>query len=328
MRNLVLAVTICGLANVVFPGAAWGQGSSEGYPSKPVMVVIAYAAGGPIDREFRLYIPKLSGVMGQSIVSDFRAGAAGTIAAAYVAKARPDGYTLLATTTDLTTSAVLYSDLSYDSVKDLAPISLINRRIQIMVANPGFAPKNFNEYLAYAKANPGKVNIGNSGAGGSGHIASAWLHNMAKLDVTFIHYKGAGPQLLDLVAGRVDVAVMAVLASLPLIKSGKVRAMAILDGKRSSSLPEVPTVAEQGLAGFDYAGWMGILAPSATPASILNQVSNAFAKVSKMPDVAGPLEVEGILMVGSTPAQFRQVISAEVERWRKVVQDNNIKLEQ
>ncbi len=197
-----------------------------------------------------------------------------------------------------------------------------------MVAYPKFGPRDFKEYIAYARANPGKVNIGNSGAGGSGHLASAWLHNMAKADVTFIHYKGAGPQLIDLMAGRVDVAVMAVLASLPLIKSGKVKPLAILDDKRSTSLPDLPTVAEQGLPDFSYSNWLGEVAPAGTPAPIVNKLSEAFAKIVKMPDVAGPLEAEGIVMVGSSPQVLRQLIAVEVERWRKVVKDNNIKLEE
>ena len=266
--------------------------------------------------------------MGQSFVTDFKAGAAGSIGAAYVARARPDGYTLLVLTTSVTGAAALYKDLSYDTVRDFAPISLINKRVPLMVAYPGFGPRDFKEYLAYARANPGKVNIGNSGAGGSGHLASAWMHNLAKVDVTFIHYKGAGPQLVDLIAGRVDVAVMAVLASLPLIKSGKVRPLVIMDDKRSSSLPDLPTAAEQGLTGFSYSNWLGLAAPGATPSAIVNKLSEAMARVVKMPDVAGPLEAEGIVMVGSTPAQLKQVMVTEVERWRKVVQDNRISLDE
>lgn len=319
---------IFGFCLTQMPGVSQAQSTSDGYPSKPVSLIIAFAPGGPVDREFRLYAPKLSAIMGQSFVTDFKAGAAGSIGAAYVARARPDGYTLLVLTTSVTGAAALYKDLSYDTVRDFAPISLINKRVPLMVAYPGFGPRDFKEYLAYARANPGKVNIGNSGAGGSGHLASAWMHNLAKVDVTFIHYKGAGPQLVDLIAGRVDVAVMAVLASLPLIKSGKVRPLVIMDDKRSSSLPDLPTAAEQGLTGFSYSNWLGLAAPGATPSAIVNKLSEAMARVVKMPDVAGPLEAEGIVMVGSTPAQLKQVMVTEVERWRKVVQDNRISLDE
>ena len=328
MRNIGWWVRICGLSAALFPCVTLGQGSADAYPTKPVTLIIAFAPGGPVDREFRLYAPKLGSLLGQSFVTDFKPGAAGSIGAAYVARARPDGYTLLVLTTSVTAAAALYKDLAYDTVRDFAPISLINKRVPLMVAYPGFGPRNFKDYLAYARANPGRVNIGNSGAGGSGHLASAWMHNLAKVDVTFIHYKGAGPQLVDLIAGRVDVAVMAVLASLPLIKSGKVRPLVIMDDKRSGSLPEVPTAAEQGLTGFSYSNWLGIAAPGATPAAIVNSLSEAIFRVVKMPDVAGPLEAEGIVMVGSTPGQFKQVMITEVERWRKVVQDNHISLDE
>ena len=308
--------------------AALAQGSADNYPTRPVTLIIAFAPGGPVDREFRLYSPRLTQMLGQPFVTDFKPGAAGSVGAAFVARARPDGYTLLVCTTSVTGAAALYKDLPYDTMKDLAPVSLINKRVPIIVSYPGFGPKTFKEYLAYARANPGKVNIGNSGAGGSGHLASAWMHNVAKVDVTFVHYKGAGPQLIDLIAGRVDVAVMAVLASMPLIKAGKVRPLAILDDKRSDSLPDIPTAAEEGLTGFAYSNWEGVAAPAGTPAPIINKLSDAFARLVKMPDVAKPLEAEGIVMVGSTPEQFRQVMAAEVVRWKKVVQDNHITLDE
>lgn len=328
MRKLGTWISICALSGAALSGTASAQGAAEAYPTRPVTLIIAFAPGGPVDREFRLYTPKISQLLGQSFVTDFKGGAAGAIAATYVARSKPDGYTLIAYTNSLTAAAAAYKSFPLDLVKDLAPVSLINKRAPLMVTYPGFGPKTFKEYLAYARANPGKVNISNSGIGGSSHLASAWLHNLAKAEITFIHYKGAGPQLVDLVAGRTDVAVMAVLAAMPLIKSGKVRPLVILDDKRSDSLPGIPTAVEEGLAGFSYSNWVGVAAPGATPAAIVNKLSEGFARVVKMPDVAGPMEEQAVVMVGSTPAQFREVMVSEIERWKKVVRDNNITAEE
>lgn len=310
------------------PLAARAQSGTNDFPNRPVTVVIAYAPGGPVDSEFRLYSPKLSEVLKQSFISDYKAGGTGSIGAAYVAKSRADGYTLVAFTNGLMTAAATYEKFPLDVMKDLAPVSLVNRRATVIVSYPGFGPKTFKEYLTYARNNPGKVNMSNSGVGGSSHLAMAWMHNLADIKVTYVNYKGAGPQLVDLLAGRVDVGVMSVVATLPLIKTGKIRPLAILDEKRSSSLPDLPTAAESGVPGFGYANWVGVAAAAGTPDPIVNKLSEAFARVVHMPEVAGPLQKQAAVMVGSTPAEFRRVMANEIAVWRKVVKDNNITVEE
>ncbi len=313
---------------LLLPSWVLAQSPTDNFPSRPVTIVIAYAPGGPVDSEFRLYAPKLTEVMKQSFVTDYKAGGTGSVGAVYVAKSRPDGYTLVAYTNGLTTAAATYKSFPLDVMKDLAPVSLINRRATVLVAYPGFGPKTFKEYLAYAKANPGKINMSNSGIGGSSHLASAWMHNLADIKVTYVNYKGAGPQLIDLIAGRVDVGVMSVVATMPLIKTGKIRPLAILDEKRSSSLPDVPTAAESGVTGFGYANWVGVAAAGGTPDSITTKLSDAFAKVVHMQEVAGPLEKQAAVMVGSSPAEFRRVMDNEIAVWRRVVKENSITVEE
>lgn len=326
--NMMNPRFVLAAAFALAPHAVRAQSGADNFPTRPVTVVIAYAPGGPVDAEFRLYAPKLSEVMRQSFITDYKAGGTGSIAAAYVAKSRPDGYTLVAFTNGLTTAAATYKTFPLDVMKELAPVSLINRRATVLVANPGFSPKTFKEYLAHAKANPEKINMSNSGIGGSSHLATAWMHNLADIKVTYVNYKGAGPQLIDLIAGRVDVGVMSIVATLPLIKTGKIRPLAILDDKRSSSLPDVPTAAESGVPGFGYANWLGVAGGAGTPDPIVNKLSEAFAKVVHMPEVAGPMEKQAAVMVGSTPAEFRRVMANEIAIWRKVVKENNIAVEE
>lgn len=321
-------ITLAAALAVALPLAARGQSGAENFPNRPVTVVIAYAPGGPVDTEFRLYSPRLSEVLKQSFVNDYKAGGTGSIGAAHVAKSKPDGYTLVAFTNGLTAAAATYRKFPLDVMKDLAPVSLINRRATVIVSHPGFGPKTFKEYLAYAKANPEKINMSNSGVGGSSHLAMAWMHNLADIKVTYINYKGAGQQLVDLLAGRVDVGVMSVVATLPLIRDAKIRPLAIMDEKRSPSLPDLPTAAESGVPGFGYANWVGVAVAGGTPDHIVNKLSEAFAKVVHLPEVAEPLQKQAAVMVGSTPAEFRRVMANEIAVWRKVVKENNITVDE
>ncbi len=314
-------------AGMLFPCLAFAQNVADNYPSRAVTVVAAIAPGGGIDTEARTYVTKVSALLGQSFVLDFKPGAAGTIGAGYVAKARPDGYTLHVVAGGFSVFPAFYKDLSFDVVRDFAPISLMSERTSVLQVAPNFPAKNFAEFIAYAKANPGKVNYGTTGAGSITHLAGAWLADATNTKFTFIHYKGTGPLLLELMAGRLDVGSGILAAALPYVKSGKTRAIAMMNEKRSKLLPGLPTVAEQGAAGFNYTNWMGFLAPAATPPAIVNKLSENFAKVARSPDVVSALEAEGSSAVGSTPAQFRQLIVTESARWQKIVQDAGITLE-
>jgi len=302
--------------------------STGAFPSKPVTMVIPFAPGGPVDIEGRRHAAKMTELMGQNFLLDFKPGAGETIGAAFVARAPADGYTVLVGSASFTINPFLYGSLPYDVLRDFAPVSLVSQRASLLLAHPSLPANNIQELIAYARANPGKLNWGTTGAGTISHLSGAWFQNAAGVKATFVHYKGAGPAQIDLLAGRTDLGSLTVLASLPLLKSGKVKALGTLSSARSKILPDLPSIEEQGVPGYNASSWFGILAPAATPVAVINRLSEGFAKAVRSPDVATPLEAEGISLVGGTPAQFRQMLAGETERWRKVVQENGIKLEQ
>ena len=319
---------LAGVALAALSGSVFAQGAAATFPSRPVTIISPFAPGGSVDIESRLYAPVIGKLLGQPFVVDYKAGAGTTIGIGYVVKAPPDGYTLLGHTTAMTVVPAFYKDLPYDILKDLAPVSLMAKRTSVLMASNTFAPRSFKEYIAYAKANPGKVNYGTAGSGEISHLAGAWLHSLTGTTVTFIPFKGTGPALQELMAGRVDVASGIMSAALPLLEPGKVRMLAVLGRERTRQYPDIPTVAEMGVPEYDYTAWMGFLAPAATPAAIVNKLSEGFAKVVKTPEIAAQIERQSATAVGSTPAEFRKLIATEVTRWQKVVSDSGITLVQ
>lgn len=305
---------------------AQAQEAPGAYPSRPVLVVAPIAGGGPLDTETRVHARKMSEFMGQQFVVENKPGAGGIVGGGFVAKAAADGYTILSISTAFTVYPSFYN-LPFDLIKDFSPISQVSKRTTVLVANPSFPVQTFAEYVAYAKSNPGKVNFGTTGAGSATHLAGAWMHSATNTRVTFVHYKGTGPLMPDILAGRISVTPAGLLVALPLIKSGKLRVLAIMNDRRAAALPNVPTIAEQGITDYDYANWLGFIAPAGTPASIINKLSDSFAKVAKSPDIAATLESDGGIMVGNTPSQFRQILVQDMARWRKLIQESGIKLE-
>ena len=306
-------------------GTAWAQEPASSYPSKNVLLIDAQAPGGPADLEARLYAKKMAGYFGQNFIIDSKPGAGTSIASAYVAKARPDGYTLQIVTGSFTIFPALYNNLSFDTLKDLAPVALMSQRTTVLIAHPAFPAKSFEEYIAHARAHPGKINFSALGVGSGAHLGGVWLHGATKTQVTFIHYKGVTLQTPDLVAGRVDATFGSALSAFPLIKSGKVRVLAVGNDQRSNLLPGVPSISEY-VPGFNYVAWLGFVAPAATPPAIISKLNDGFVRAAKEPDVASTLEAEGSIMVGSTPAQFRQFLVTDTNRNRKLIQDNAIRL--
>jgi len=313
------------LAMALVPG---GHALAQQYPVKPVTVIIPYAAGGSTEADTRPYTQKLSEALGKPFLIDYKPGAGTTIGAAYVAKASPDGYTLLSTTSTLAVTQVLFRNLSYDAATSLAPISLMYSRTLLLVTNSGFPAGSWPEYVAYVRANPGKVNVGTVGAGGSYHIGSAWLHGEFKGNVTHVHYKGSAPLLVDLLAGRADATISSVFQAMPHLKSGKLRAMAALGRTRSPLLPDLKTVEEQGLKDFDFVSWGALFAPAKTPASIISRLNAEVVKVAKLPDSVKRVELDGTTMLSSTPQELGSLLNREIITWRRVVKENNITMEE
>jgi len=304
---------------------------AESYPVRPVSLVHPYPPGGSTDPEARVYAQKLQEGLGVPVVVEARPGAGTTIGTALVAKAAPDGYTLLSIGSSYTIAPLAYPALPYDPVKDIAPISLMSRRSSLIVVHPALPIRSIAEFVAYARANPGKLNIGTSGAGGVTHLSIEWLlHGTGtKSEVTVVTYKGGGPMFVDLVAGRMHLALGSVLATIPQIKAGKLRPIASSGIVRNKAFPDLPTVAEQAVPGYDYAFWMGVGAPAATPASIISRLNAELVKIARDPGVALKLSEEGSMeTLGTSPEQFRQHIMAEIVRWKKVVADTGFKLEE
>lgn len=304
---------------------------AQQFPTKPITVVIPGTAGSSPDIQARLYGAEMGKTLGQPVITDIRPGAGGGIGTTYAARAVPDGHTLLSVAT---TFAVLpaFSPLDkvpYDPVKDFAPLSMMVRNSSMLLVRPDAPFKTFPEYLAYARANPGKINFGTTGSGGIYHIVGAFLHSQARAPVTFVHYKGSGQMFTDMIAGRVDAAPAITFIGLPFVKSGKLRAIANLgkDGS-GSALPDLKTAAEMGVPGFDYPSWSGWLAPGKTPPAVVKRLSGELQRIARIPEIAKKFEAEYSTMVGSTSEEFARTIAVEYARWRKVVEENNIKLEQ
>ena len=301
---------------------------AQQYPSKPIVLVVPFAPGGTSELISRLVAQKLTERLGQQVVVENRPGAAGNIAMEQVARAAPDGYTLiLGHIGTLAVNPAMFPKLPYDAIKDFAPVSLIAAVPNIVAVNPAVPARTLKEFLDLARAKPGSINYGSAGNGSAGHLAMEYLKRIAKADMVHVPYKGTGPMLTDLLAGQTQATFTGSSPLIPHIKSGKLRALAVGSAVRIPSLPEVPTVAESGFAGFETAQWYGIIAPAKTPPAIIQKLSVEIAQVMKQPDVIARLSGDGTVMIGSTPNEFAAYISKEMKRWGEVVHGANIKAE-
>lgn len=325
MSKSGVAKTLCSIA-LALPLAAAAQSPADNYPSRPVTVIIPFAAGGPTDTEGRIYTTKLTETLGQSFVFDFRPGAGNRIGTQTLIKAPADGYTLMFTAATLSVIPLMYADLPYDLYKVVAPVSLVSKRYAVLTGHPNVPYKNIKEYIAFAKANPGKVNMATSGVGGSQHLTNVWLDSITGTQTTQVHYKGTAPILTDLMAGRVDVYFGTLLTVLPHFKSGKLRPIAQASLERNPALGDMPTIAESGFPGFEYSSWLGLLAPAGTPLPIRSKMAAEINKVQKMPDIVKRMGTD-IQLIGSQPAEFERYYMSEHERWKKLVKEANIQFE-
>ena len=322
MRRNPLFTPILGALALSWASQAPAQ-SADTFPNHAVTIIANVAAGGPTDIEARLHAKKMADFLGQPFVLDFKPGAQGNIGANFVAKSKPDGYTLLVSSSSFSVLPAFMSQ-PFDVEKDFAPVSLVSQRTSIMLGSPNFPARTIPEYVAYAKANPGKINFGWVGPS---VVAGAWLHSITGIQVTYVPYKGTGPVMNDLVAGRLDVASSALTLAMPLIKAGKVRPIAVLDERRTPLFPDLPTVKEQGIPDFAYRTWLGYLAPAATPPAIVAKLSQNLVRAVKSPEVASVLEPDGNRPVGTTPEEFRQLLAEELARWRRIAKETGFKLE-
>jgi len=301
--------------------------SAQPYPTKPIRLIVASAPGGAPDILARTVAQKLSDSLGQQVVIDNRPGASGLIGAELAAKAAPDGYTLfLGTTTLYATLPNLKSRLPYDPVRDFVSITQIAVASNVLVVNPSLSAKSVSELVLLAKSRPGSLNYASAGSGTPAHLAGAMLNVMAGIDMTHVPYKGAGPALMDVIAGQVQIIITSPIAAGPHINSGKVRALATTGAKRNPALPNLPTVAEA-LPGYDITQWWGISAPARTSPAVVKRLHAETAKAVNLPDVRERLSREGAIAVGGTPQAFDAFIAAERKRLGDVIRKAGIPLE-
>lgn len=300
-----------------------GAASAQAYPDKPIRMVVPFPAGGTTDILARAVAQKLSESLGQQMIVDNKPGAGGNIGAQEVARAAPDGYTLVMGTVG--THAInpsLYKKMPYDHVKDFAPVSLVASVPNLLVVHPSVPVNSVKELIAYVKANPGKLNFASSGNGTSIHLSGELFKTMTGVQMTHVPYKGSAPAVTDLLGGQVQLMFDNMPSALPHAKGGKLKPLAVTAAKRFPGTPDIPTIAEAGVPGYEASSWFGVLAPAGTPKEIVNKLSTEIAKALKTPEMTKRLEEQGAQAVGSTPEEFAAHIKAETAKWAKVVKES------
>jgi len=318
LKRLLLAIALA------VPLWAWAQA----YPSKPLHFVVPYPAGGPLDTVARLVGQKVSESLKQPVLVENKPGAGGNIGADMVAKAAPDGYTLLMGA--VATHAInptLYASIPYDAQKDFIPVTQIASTPNVLVVNPSLPVHSVQEFIAYAKAHPGELNFGSGSTGSAGHLAGELFKSMAGVQMTHVPYKGAAPAMTDLIGGRLQLMFDNLASSLVQIKAGKVRALAVTTAKRTELAPELPTIAESGLPGFDINTWFGLFVPAGTPPAIVQRLHGEFVKALEAPDVRSKMLALGAEPVGNSPGEFAQYIRSEAVKYAKLVKASGAKVD-
>jgi tripartite-type tricarboxylate transporter receptor subunit TctC len=326
MRHRWLAVAA--VAVIAFsPCVVSAQGPADAYPAKPVRLVIGLAPGGGTDIQARLFAQKLTENFGRPFVVENRTGAGGTVAYAQVAKSPADGYTLMGVTSGYTITPAVYAKLPYDPARDFAPISLVAQAPFLLLTHPSLPVRSVKDLLALVRAKPGVIDCGSAGHGSSTHMAFELFKAMAKVNITHVPYKGTGPALIDTISGQVQMLFGNVLSTMASMKSGRLRALAVTTAQRSKVLPDLPTIAESGVPGYENSTWFGLLAPAGTPPAVVSRLNAELVKISKSADVIERLAPDGGESVGSTPEQFVRLIAAETARWGKLVKEAGIRFE-
>jgi tripartite-type tricarboxylate transporter receptor subunit TctC len=319
LRSVLAAAALAGAATASF---------AQDFPDKPIRFVVGFTPGGPSDILARALGQKLGERWSQQVVIENRPGAGGNVAAEAVAKAPPDGYTwLLGNNSILATNQSLYRHLGYDPVKDFAPVSLVAVQPNILVVHPQVPAHSVAELIQLAKKTPGKLNYASSGSGAAAHLAGELFKTMAGVDLVHVPYKGAQPALTDVIAGEVQVMFATSASVIPFIKAGKLRALAVTSARRSASVPELPTVSEAGVPGFEAITWHGVVVPAATPRPLIERMNRELVRVLGMPDLRERLATLGAEVRAGTPGEFADYIASEIPKWAKVVRDSGARIE-
>lgn len=324
--KLIRALPLAAAVVACFPTMASAAEAGGAYPTRPIRMLVGFAPGGGTDTTARALTPKLSERLGQQIIVDNRPGAAGNIATDITTKAPPDGYTILmGTIAALAINPTLYGNLPFDPLRDLAPVTQAVDSTNILVVHPTVPAKSVKELIALSKAKP--LTGGSSGVGGAGHLALELFNVMAGTKITHVPYKGGGPAMVDLLGGQINLIFATAASSVPHVKSGKIRALAVTTSKRSKLTPDLPTVAEAGLPGFEANNWYGIVVPAKTPRPIIDRLNKEFTAVLNMPDIREILFKQGLDAAPNSPEEFGKYIKAETAKWSKVIKISGAKAE-
>ncbi len=321
-----LAILLAASACLAGPLAALAQ--TAAWPIKPVKMLIGFPAGGPLDAHARLLADKLTTQLGQPVIIDYKAGAGGTVGADFVAKSEPDGYTLLmANTGTMVINPAVYSKLPYQTLRDFAPVARTAQQPLALVVNPSVPAKTVAELVALAKAGPGKLNYGSAGNGGISHLVPEMFKQATGSFIVHIPYKGSAPAFTDLMAGQVQLMAESVPQAAAYVKAGKLRALAVTSAQRNPALPEVPTMIEAGIPGFDVVGFYGVLAPAGTPKPVLDKLSAAFKAVLDNPEIRNRMVQQGADPAFLGHEDFSRFLAAEMPRWAQAVKDSGTRLD-
>jgi tripartite-type tricarboxylate transporter receptor subunit TctC len=313
------------LAGALALGAGFAH--AQQWPSKPIRYIVPFPPAGATDITARIVAEKLGPALGQPVIVENRPGAAGNLGTELVAKSAPDGYTILQVTVAQSISETLYPKLGYSLLRDLQPVAWVARVPNVMVVHPSVPARTVKEFIDYAKANPGKINFASSGSGTSIHMSGEMFKMLTGVDIVHIPYKGSGPAISDLLGGQVSVMFDNLPPSMPHIKSGKLRALAITTTTRYPGLPDLPTMVEAGVPGYDSAAWFGIMAPTGTPGEIVSRINAEVNKILALPDVRARFDQQGAIPAPGTPAEFGAFIQNEITKWGRVVKASGAKVE-
>ena len=314
MNRVLLRKTICLFA---FFGTSCAQ--AQNYPARPIRLVVSFAAGGGVDLVARLIGQKLSEAWNQQVVIDNRPGAGGNVSAELVAKSPADGYTIYLSSASVVVNASLYKSLPYDPLKDFAPVTLLVSAHNVLVAHPSLPAKNIRELIALAKKKPGQINYASTGSGSSGHLAMELFRSMAGIELVHVPYKVIGQTTADLLSGQVSLWFPTMPGVMQHIKGGRMTALGVSGSRRAPALPNVPTIAEAGVPGYDASTWYPVLSPAGTPAAVVEKLNTQLVTILATADVREKLQAQGIEPVGSTPAQLAAHLKSELVKWEKVV---------
>jgi tripartite-type tricarboxylate transporter receptor subunit TctC len=301
--------------------------TAQTYPAKPIRIIVPYAPGGSTDVLFRIFAPKLTDVLGQQAIIDNRPGAASTIGLDIVAKSPPDGYTVGVANIAYGANPSIYKKMPFDSEKDLLPVGLVSIVTMVLSVHPSIPARSVKEYIALAKSRPGRLSYGSAGNGSANHLATARFAHMARIDLQHVPYKGGGPAVIAITSGEVSTLFATIPSAIHHFKSGRLRALGVSSAKRNAALPELPTIAEAGVPGYEAIEWQGVMVPAGTPREVITRLNQAFTRVTAMPDVKDRVAALGSDLVAGSPEEFDQFVKRELSVWSKVVKDVGIKID-